>query len=226
VSGQVDVAVVRVFTAESGEYGNELGIVWGSTSTSGRQQAIAAELGFSETVFIDTVTGGVAKIRIFTPANELPFAGHPSVGTAWWLRQQGTVVTTLAERVGDVGVSYDGDVTWITGRGEWAPHFEWIELASATDVDALDPADFSTGDQYLYAWIDEKAGTVRARMFAPAMGIVEDQATGSAAVALTTRLGRDLDITQGAGCRLFTRQLADGFVRVGGYTVFDRSIVL
>jgi predicted PhzF superfamily epimerase YddE/YHI9 len=218
--------VVRVFTSESGEYGNELGIVRDTSSTTGREQAIAAELGFSETVFIDTLTDGVARIRIFTPASELPFAGHPSVGTAWWLRQRGTAVTTLAERAGDVGVSYDGDITWIIGRGEWAPHFEWIELASPAEVEALDPADFSADHEYLYAWIDEKAGTVRSRMFAPVMGIVEDQATGSAAVALTTRLSRDLDITQGIGCRLFTQQLADGFVRVGGYTVFDRSVAL
>jgi len=220
----VDVAVVRVFTTRDGRLGNELGLVWDSTETAGREQAIAAELGFSETVFVDTVAAGVAKIRIFTPADELPFAGHPSVGTAWWLRNQGSPLTTLAERAGDVAVAYDGDLTWITGRAEWAPSFEWIELESPADVDALNPAETMDGEKYFYAWIDESAGSVRSRMFAPDLGVFEDQATGSAAVALTARLGRDLDITQGLGCRLFTKQLPDGFVRVGGYTVLDRSL--
>lgn len=220
----VEVAVVRVFTTRDRRLGNELGLVWDSTDIAAREQAIAAELGFSETVFIDTVAAGVATIRIFTPADELPFAGHPSVGTAWWLREQGSPLITLAERAGDVAVAYDDDLTWITGRAEWAPSFDWIELDRPTDVEALVPEDTTEGEKYFYAWIDEAAGSVRSRMFAPDLGVVEDQATGSAAVALTTRLGRNLDITQGLGCRLFTEQLPDGFVRVGGYTVFDRTL--
>jgi predicted PhzF superfamily epimerase YddE/YHI9 len=220
----VEVAVVRVFTTQDGRLGNQLGLAWDSTDTAGREQAIAAELGFSETVFIDTVAAGVAKIRIFTPADELPFAGHPSVGTAWWLRDQGSPITTLAERAGDVAVGYDDELTWITGRAEWAPRFDWIELESPAAVDALDPADTTEGQKYFYAWIDESAGSLRTRMFAPHLGVVEDQATGSAALALTERLGRDLDITQGLGCRLFTERVGDGFVRVGGYTVFDRTL--
>ncbi len=222
----IEIAVVRVFTTEDGRNGNELGITRDSSETANREQPIAAELGFSETVFIDTVAAGAAKIRIFTPASELPFAGHPSVGTAWWLRSQGTPVTSLIERAGDVTVAYDGELTWITGRGEWAPAFEWIELESPAVVEALNPSDYTGGEKYFYAWIDETAGAIRSRMFAPGLGVVEDQATGSAAVALTARLGRDLDITQGNGCRLFTQLLPEGFVRVGGYTVFDRSLTL
>jgi predicted PhzF superfamily epimerase YddE/YHI9 len=226
MSEPITVQVVRVFTTEGGEHGNELGIVRDSTASAGREQAITAQLGFSETVFIDTVAAGVAKIRIFTPAHELPFAGHPSVGTAWWLKSEGTPLTTLAERAGDVAVEYDGKLTWITGRAEWAPSFQWIELSTPADIDALDAADFTGDQQYAYSWIDRDAGTIRSRMFAPALGVTEDQATGAAAVAITSLLGRDLDITQGNGCRLFTQQLPDGFVRVSGYTVFDRTISL
>lgn len=222
----IEIAVVRVFTSEDGRNGNELGITRDSSETANREQPIAAELRFSETVFIDTVAGGAAKIRIFTQASELPFAGHPSVGTAWWLREQGEPVTTLIERAGDVAVAYEGDLTWITGRGEWAPDFEWIELDTPAAVDVLSPDDYDSGEKYFYSWVDERAGSIRSRMFAPGLGVIEDQATGSAAVALTARLGRDLDITQGNGCRLFTRLLPEGFVRVGGYTVFDRFITL
>ena len=47
--------VVNVFVDEAGEHGNPLGIVWASKATRGREQDIAADLGFSETVFIDEV---------------------------------------------------------------------------------------------------------------------------------------------------------------------------
>jgi len=231
VSEPVHVDVVRVFTDDAGSHGNELGIVGDSELTAGREQVIAAQLGFSETVFIESVTAqtaptAAAKIRIFTPAAELPFAGHPSVGTAWWLRQQDTPVDVLVEKAGDVAVRYDGELSWISGKAEWAPAFEWMPLPHPNDVAVLDPADFTTGHHYSYAWIDESAGALRSRMFAPALGVPEDEATGSAAVAVTTRLGRDLAILQGRGSRILTRQLQGGYVEVGGRTVFDRTIEL
>lgn len=224
----IEIAVVRVFTDERGANGNELGIVVGSPVTAGREQAIAAALGFSETVFLDEVDTGARRssIRIFTPAKELPFAGHPSVGTAWWLADRETPVDVLREKAGDVEVAVDDedDMAWITARAEWAPDFDWLALGSPADVEALDPFAFATGQHYAYAWIDEPAGHLRSRMFAPEMGIVEDEATGAAAVALTAKLGRSLRITQGEGSELVTEHLGDGRIRVGGHTVYDRTI--
>lgn len=222
----IDVVVVRVFTDESGRNGNELGVVQSSEATAAREQEIATALGFSETVFVDAVDepGRTASIRIFTPAKELPFAGHPSVGTAWWLADRGTPVDVLREAAGDVEVAVDDDTAWITARPEWTPEFEWLALASPEDVEALDPFAFTTGQTYAYAWIDEEAGSIRARMFAPAMGIVEDEATGAAAVALTARLGRPLSILQGEGSDIATEPLGDGRIRVGGSVVYDRTI--
>ena len=225
---EIEVVVVRVFTDERGTNGNELGIVTSSPATAGREQDIAAALGFSETVFIDALdeSGGIATIRIFTPAAELPFAGHPSVGTAWWLAHERTPVGALAEKAGDVAVSVDldADEAAIDARAEWAPAFTWLPLATPADVDALDPFSFTEGQHYAYAWIDEAAGTLRARMFAPAMGIVEDEATGAAAVAITAKLGRALRITQGEGSELVTKPLGEGLIRVGGTVVYDRTI--
>jgi predicted PhzF superfamily epimerase YddE/YHI9 len=226
VSDSIEVNVVRVFTTDSGELGNKLGIVWASDATHGREQELAAAIGFSETVFIDSVLGDVATIAIYTPAAELPFAGHPSVGTAWWLAQRGMPVNTLVEGAGDIAVRYDGDVTWITGRPEWTPAFVWRPLATPGDVDALDPDDVIDGPDYAYAWIDQDAGELRARMFAPHLGVREDEATGAAAVAITARLARDLDITQGLGSRIRTTLLADGFVEVGGRTTADESFTV
>ncbi|MFF9563715.1 PhzF family phenazine biosynthesis protein [Leifsonia sp. NPDC014704] len=222
----IEVVVVRVFTNESGRNGNELGIITSSPATASREQDIANALGFSETVFVDALdeAGRAATIRIFTPARELPFAGHPSVGTAWWLSDQRTPVDVLREPAGDVEATVDDDTVWITARAEWAPTFEWLELQSPEDVDALDPFAFTSGHHYAYAWIDEAAGTLRSRMFAPDMGIIEDEATGAAAIALTARLGRPLSILQGEGSQLATEPLGDGRIRVGGSTVYDRTI--
>ncbi|NYD75946.1 PhzF family phenazine biosynthesis protein [Leifsonia soli] len=222
----IEVVVVRVFTDESGRNGNELGIVTSSPATASREQDIANALGFSETVFVDEVDepGRAARIRIFTPAKELPFAGHPSVGTAWWLADRRTPVDVLREPAGEVEVAVAVDTAWITARAEWTPAFEWLELKSPEDVDALDPFAFTSGQHFAYAWIDEAAGTLRARMFAPEMGIIEDEATGAAAIALTARLGRPLSILQGEGSQLATEPLGDGRIRVGGTTVYDRTI--
>jgi predicted PhzF superfamily epimerase YddE/YHI9 len=212
----------------------------GVPSWHGFEQQIATHLGFSETVFIDSPAGpdsspraaadsarlprAAASIRIFTPASELPFAGHPTVGTAWWLRERGTPADVLLVPAGEVGVRFEGDVAWVSARASWAPDFDWIPLDSPSDVDALRAGDFVSGQHYAYAWIDETAGILRARMFAPAMGIAEDEATGAAAVALTARLGRDLDISQGEGSRIATRHLPDGIVEVGGKVVTDRGV--
>lgn len=226
MSTPVEVTVLRVFTDESGGFGNPLGVIRSPPATAGREQRIALELNFSETVFVDAVVDGIATIRIFTPAAELPFAGHPSVGTAWWLEREGTPVTALAEKAGTVAVGYDGDTTWIAGRPEWAPVFEWMPLATPQDVDRLDRDDFATGHTYAYAWIDEATAALRSRMFARELGVPEDEATGAAAVRITTVLGRDLEISQGLGSRIRTRLRGDGFVEVGGRTVFDRKIFL
>ena len=223
---EVHVDVVRVFTDAEERFGNELGIVRASESSAGREQQIAAELGFSETVFVQPVIDGRASMRIFTPASELPFAGHPSVGTAWWLAREGTPITTLEVPAGDVAVRADGDVTWIAGRASWGSIFEWMPLPTPADVDALRPSNFHDGKHYAYAWIDEAAGVLRSRMFAPAIGIAEDEATGAAAVAITTKLDRDLDIHQGRGSRLRTVRGAGGLVEVGGLVAYEQRLTL
>jgi predicted PhzF superfamily epimerase YddE/YHI9 len=224
---EIVVDVVRVFTDERGGSGNLLGIV-DAAQAAGREQELAVALGFSETVVIDGLADGVATIRIFTPAHELPFAGHPTVGTAWWLAATGHPIRALVVPAGEVGVRIEGDDTaWITARPEWAPAFGWHELGSAAEVEAVDPAVAIEGQHYYWAWTDEPAGRLRSRMFAPAMGIVEDEATGAAAVGLTGRLERDLDITQGSGCRITTRW-QDGVVELGGRVAADppRTVAL
>lgn len=212
--------VLRVFTAAGGEHGNPLGLFLdGGEVPEARRQAVAADLGFSETVFVDDRKRG--EMRIFTPAEEIPFAGHPSVGTAWLLAREGSPVTTLRPPAGEVPVRREGELTWIGSRPQWASAF-WLEqLASPAEVDALDPAAFSGDGAYCWAWEDEGEGRVRSRAFFPSFGIVEDEATGAAAVALCGRLGRPLEIGQGHGSQLLARPLTGGMVEVGGRCVLD-----
>jgi predicted PhzF superfamily epimerase YddE/YHI9 len=218
--------VVRVFTTAEGRLGNELAIVESSASTAGREQVLARQLGFSETVFVDAFAGGVATMRIFTPAVEIPFAGHPTVGTAWWLDQRGTPAATLRVPAGEVRVRADGPLTWVRAQGTWTSVFDWQLLGSVADVEAVDPARFTDGHHYPYTWTDEPAGHLRSRMFSPAFGITEDEATGAAAVRLTWELGRDLTITQGRGSELFTHRLDGDWVEVGGRARFDRTVTV
>lgn len=209
--------VVSVFVGDEGRGGNLLGVFLdGGEVPESQRQRIAGELGFSETVFVDDPNRG--EVRIFTPLVELPFAGHPSLGTAWLLRRERSPIEVLRPPAGEVRVRYEGERTWIAARPEWSPHFEYIELASPREVEALEQGPSGVGSAYCWAWQDEAEGTVRARSFDPDYGIAEDEATGSAALALSARLGRPLTIHQGEGSLLVTRLLEDGFVEVGGRT--------
>lgn len=220
------VEVVRVFTDAAGQFGNQLGIVRADAVAEADRQALAAKLGYSETVFVDDPVDGIARVRIYTPAVELPFAGHPTVGTAWWLAEHGQPVHTLQVPAGPLAVQFTEGLTRITARGEWAPAFTFAQVATPDEVLALDPGDYSSGQHYVWAWIDENRGALRSRMFAPAMGIAEDEATGAAAVAITALLRRGLSITQGQGSQIFTEWDSDGWVRLGGRVVPDTVIDL
>ncbi|MGA8544569.1 MAG: PhzF family phenazine biosynthesis protein [Mycobacterium sp.] len=219
-----DVTVLRVFTDSAGNFGNALGVVDASTVEASWHQRIATQLGYSETVFVELPSAGstTAQARIYTPATELPFAGHPTVGASWWLRARGTPIRTLQVPAGIVQVSYDDDVTTISARSEWAPEFAIHDVGSLDDLAAADPADFADDvSHYLWAWIDESAGSLRARVFCENLGVPEDEATGSAAVRITDYLSRDLTITQGKGSAIHTTWSPEGWVRVSGRVVDD-----
>jgi predicted PhzF superfamily epimerase YddE/YHI9 len=206
--------ILRVFVNEDGEWGNPLGVFLdGGQVPEGERQKIAAELGFSETVFVEDRAEG--RLRIYTPRVELPFAGHPTVGTAWLLAREGAPVGALRTPAGKIAVREQDGTTFVTGRPEWTPPFEYRRLGSPTEVRRLDAAE-AGGDNYAWAWIDEAAGTIRARAFVPSVGIAEDEATGSAAIGLCAQLGRTLAIHQGHGSVLHSRPLTDGAVEVGG----------
>ncbi|HWM63741.1 MAG TPA: PhzF family phenazine biosynthesis protein [Solirubrobacterales bacterium] len=215
-----ELHVLRVFVNEDGEWGNPLGVfLEGSAVPESARERVAAELGFSETVFVDDPLQG--EIRIHTPAVELPFAGHPTVGTAWLLGRLGRPVEALKPPAGEVPVRSGDGIWWIDARPEWAPPFEYRQLATPAEVRALAALPAGAGNLYAWAWIDEAAGTVRARSFVPDAGVAEDEATGSAALVLSARLGRPLAVHQGHGSLLLTRPTANGRAEVGGHVHLD-----
>jgi predicted PhzF superfamily epimerase YddE/YHI9 len=210
------VRVLRVFTDDAGSAGNQLGIVRAARELDrARRQAIAAELGFPETVFVDEQT----RLQIFTPTMELPFAGHPAVGSAWLLREP-----LLHTAAGTVSARVEGDRAWIVARAEWSPRFERSRLDSPAAVDAFAPP--SSGSLQVWAWQDEDDGKIRARVFAPDYGVAEDPATGSAAIGLCAALGRPLSIDQGPGCKIQVRPLDDGLLELGGRVADDGDLQL
>jgi predicted PhzF superfamily epimerase YddE/YHI9 len=208
--------LLRVFCSDDGSGGNALGVFLnGAEVPPERRQAVAADLGLSEVVFVDDAERG--EVRIFTPAVELDFAGHPAVGTAWLL--EGTDVLRVA--AGEVAVRRDGELVYVAARPEWGPPHEFTELAAPAEVDALDGPPGGHDLLTAWSWIDEPAGVVRARAFLARLGIAEDEATGSAATKLCAQLGRPIDIRQGRSSRILARPGEDGFVEIGGRSVLD-----
>jgi trans-2,3-dihydro-3-hydroxyanthranilate isomerase len=216
-------------------------------------QRIAAELNLSETVFVYPAErpDSDCRLRIFTPRMELPFAGHPTVGTAIVLAELGlmpappgeqSALLRLHENAGVVRVLVDRRPAGMYAELQvpQAPRLESVPLSRAVlaDLIGLTPADFapapddpcaaSAGVPFLIipvastsaleraqldvslwkahvadAWaphvyvLHRENARVRARMFAPAMGIAEDPATGAAAAALPAYLARHFSTAPG-----------------------------
>jgi trans-2,3-dihydro-3-hydroxyanthranilate isomerase len=225
--------IVDVF-AEEKYAGNQLAVVTDAADLDAVQmQAIAREMNFSETSFVlhDTEGEGGFEVRFFTPAEEVPFAGHPTLGTAWIIHRE--VLTepresvTLKLGVGSIPVSFErsvdySELLWMQQRApDFGPRCDAETLAEVLGVspDAFD-TDFpvqqvSTGLPFWIAplrsldavkdcriqpdahdrFIERRearailvfarqthddANQINVRMFAPALGVPEDPATGSA----------------------------------------------
>jgi predicted PhzF superfamily epimerase YddE/YHI9 len=210
-----ELHVLSVFGGPGGTGGNLLGVFLdGGAFPTDRRQAVATELGYSETVFVDDAAEGA--IAIYTPSRELPFAGHPTVGTAWLLHETGAPATTLRPPAGDVPFRIDAEGTWVRARASWIHPIVFERLASPAAVESEPRQAMGSPGRYIWAWIDEPAGVLRSRYFATDVGIVEDEATGSAAVVMGDRIGRAITIRQGVGSEILVRPGGDGTVEIGG----------
>lgn len=205
------VQVLAVFQRD-GAGGNPLGFVADSVGLGdASMQQIAAELGFSETVFLDWRPDEDPVVRIFTPAVELPFAGHPLVGTAWALNAMGPGAGRIRCGLGVVEVvggpdRYGFSIGWEalgsafpadpdlgaecgiprgeTWRVERPGDVIVVFAAAAAAVDHSPDLDAVAEHCDGLYHVAEEGEQVVARFFAPRLGVAEDPATGSAAAAL------------------------------------------
>jgi predicted PhzF superfamily epimerase YddE/YHI9 len=220
------VRVLRVFTDEAGAYGNPLGVVLDATSVIPDpydRQRLARRVGLSETVFVDDAEK--ADVHIFGPDCELPFAGHPLVGTAWLLgRLYGGHPAVLHPPGGDVASWQEAGRVWIRGPLGATPAWWHERVPTAEAVGKLAGPQTPLQDLVqIWAWQDEAAGTVRARTFASRLGIAEDEACGSATMRLAAVLGRRITVRHGTGSELLAQPGPPGYADVGGLVVEDSA---
>lgn len=150
--------IVDVF-AEEKYKGNQLAVFneIGDLTTE-EMQLIAKETNFSETTFISGVDqkDGGFYVRIFTPNEEVPFAGHPTLGTSYIIRKElmekSQDHVTLKLEVGDIPVTFDDSIIWMKqNQPDFNEIFTWEQVSSVlqleeTDFDSSYPIqDVSTG---------------------------------------------------------------------------------
>jgi trans-2,3-dihydro-3-hydroxyanthranilate isomerase len=225
--------------------GNQLAVFTDAREIPDEQlQPLAKEMNFSETVFVyPPEQGGHVKIRIFTPAAEMPFAGHPVLGSAFVLAGPLQLITINLETLkGIVPVQLEREGARIVfGRmsqpiPDISPFDQEADLLAALRIERSElPIElYDLGIRHVYvalpseqavaalepdytalARIQGYVGTNcfaasgtrwKTRMFAPADGVPEDPATGSAAGPLACHLarhgrigwGEEIEISQGA----------------------------
>jgi trans-2,3-dihydro-3-hydroxyanthranilate isomerase len=175
-----EIRIVDVFT-EKALAGNQLAVVLDGRGLTGElMQRIAREMNFSETTFIlpPDDPKHAARVRIFTPGYEMPFAGHPTIGTAWVLATEamvpgGALEFILEEKVGPIpvrGINHDGRVTfWMTHPTVvFGATMERGAVAEAIGVDEPEfvpdvPCQFaSTGAPFLFVALREPSAVDKA----------------------------------------------------------------
>jgi trans-2,3-dihydro-3-hydroxyanthranilate isomerase len=198
----VDVFAPRPFT------GNQLCVVLDPPADldTATMQALAREIGFSETTFVTEAAGDRYAMRIFTPGAELPFAGHPTIGTAYVLAREGRI-SPLATQVVSSGefaveVDVDGGFAWMTQLpAVFEPPFEDRELLARAA--GLEPTDLhtdlparvvTTGLPHLVVPIRNLEGLRRAHRQEPLVGEV-CRATGGDSMYLFV-VGADEVVTR------------------------------
>jgi trans-2,3-dihydro-3-hydroxyanthranilate isomerase len=162
--------VVDVFT-DRPFAGNPLAVVFDAKSLGTDQmQAIAREFNLSETIFIlpPTTPAATYRLRIFTPSNELPFAGHPSVGGAVTqlrrgLIKAGEVIMECGAGLLPIQVSEAGTALVTGGTPEIGPELDPAPMLAAvglTPADYVGPAPRMAGCGLSFAYLSVAADAV------------------------------------------------------------------
>ncbi|NHK31499.1 MAG: PhzF family phenazine biosynthesis protein [Asgard group archaeon] len=216
--------------------GNQLATFWFNEAnlklTTEEMQGIAREMNYSESTFIfnSSLKQCDAKVRIFTPGRELKFAGHPTIGTAYVMKDQNIINESAIEGILELGIgptpvkfNKDETISMIQNKPEFVDKFtdksKIAEILGIKQEDILDEYPMqavSTGFPFLIVPLksleviksisldvqnqlsilesfctqqllvftketEHDDSHAHVRMFAPAVGVIEDPATGSAA---------------------------------------------
>lgn len=172
--------VVDVFT-DTALAGNQLGVFTDARSFStDDMQRLARELNLAETVFVlPAEQGGDVRIRIFTPAVELPFAGHPVLGTAFVVGSAlGTDAIRLETGAGIVPIQLERAAEQITfGRMDqpiptWQPYERAAELLSVLGVgdSGLPVEAYRNGPLHVYVALNDEEAVAALRPDLTALG--------------------------------------------------------
>lgn len=166
--------IVNVFTRGGKLTGNPLAVFEDATGMDeATMQALALQMNLSETTFIlaPQAPGATARVRIFTPAYEMPFAGHPTLGTAHVLRSMRATGDSVAleMKAGVIPVTADGD-RWTlqakkpTWREVGESRAELASLLGLREEDLIDrPLWVNTGKEQLVVPVASADAVRRAR---------------------------------------------------------------
>lgn len=169
--------ILDVF-AESKYAGNQLAVIRHAADlSSSTMQDLAREMHFSETTFLlsDAPRNGGYDVRIFTPAAEVAFAGHPTLGTAWLIANEiiGKPVdkVVLNLKVGQIPVTFEDDLLWMKqvapsfGRTRTPEQVAPVLHLETSDFDARFPIqEVSTGLPFLIVPLRNLAAVKRAHV--------------------------------------------------------------
>jgi PhzF family phenazine biosynthesis protein len=164
--------IVNVFAREGALSGNPLCVFEdGSGLDDATLQALARQFNLSETTFILPSAKATARVRIFTPSYEMPFAGHPTLGTAHVVRTlRGTGdALTLEMKAGIIPVRAAGDRWTLTANApRWRevaePRAELADILGLAEADLLDrPLWVNTGKEQLVIPVASPGAVRRAR---------------------------------------------------------------
>lgn len=218
MNGYPTINTIRVFVDEKKQFGSPLGIVVDEKSalSANTRQDIATKLNYSETVFINSVKEG--NISVYSPIRECPFSMYAALGVAWYFTTRlNNTVNQLVSRNQTIKVYKEAELVWVESPVAILPNWNFEQYQTPKEVEDFTVEQCTNKEHvFMWAWIDESKGTIRARTFASDWGIPEDEANGSGSVRLAAQLGRPLTILHGKGSLIFAKPVSQSIVIVGG----------
>lgn len=221
----IELYEATVFGDDEGNFGDKHGIIIDEKRAidPARRLAIAAKLGYAETIFINDIAK--SDISFFAQTEEIPFAGTAALAVTGMLRNlTDKNPIKLTSHGNAITVEVDDKTIWVEAALAIMPPWHHIELASATEVENISPGEAKDFEHTMvWAWIDKDAGTIRARTFAADWLLPETEANGSGSMMLAATLNRRIAVLHGKGSRILAEPKPNNMARLGGHVTVNES---